>query len=184
MHNIGAESEAVLEDYDSWEKEQKEEDGVVGLMETRAGRAARAKVVQACVVFPPSLCLIQMVLIKSTSDGADKTGPRRCKIYKVANFYPARAIAAACVRATNPGNSRLNARKWVEHVTGGKVDLDDCYDIIGEMEEYEGPADRCPQLDDVVRALTPRDVWMVGSMKLMTYMHSLENTHPAPTRFL
>jgi len=56
--NIDVESDETLEDYDSWGRERKEEDGVVDLMETRAGRAARAKVVDACVVFPefPSCC--------------------------------------------------------------------------------------------------------------------------------
>ena len=67
--NIGLESEETLEDYDSWGRERKEEDGVVDLMETRAGRAARAKVVEACVGFPaiPS-CYQKRLLIRIRID--------------------------------------------------------------------------------------------------------------------
>ena len=65
-------------------------------------------------------------------------GQSRCKNYKIINFYPARAIAAASVWATLPDAARpASFGNWLEYVTGGKVDRRDCAEIVDVFEAQE-----------------------------------------------
>lgn len=83
-------------------------------------------------ILPPSLFLSNRFLPQIQATGLIR--PSRCKNYKVANFYPARAIAAASVWATMPAyNSDFT--HWLEYVTGGKVDGADCGEIMDELEK-------------------------------------------------
>ncbi|KAM0796120.1 hypothetical protein BDR22DRAFT_893462 [Usnea florida] len=92
------------ENYDSYEKEEKEEYGVVkDIMDTLFGRACRAKAISAC------------------------------KNYQLANLFPARAVALGCLHVVmEERNLRTaKARKdWVDEVASRKVDYEDFKEIV------------------------------------------------------
>ena len=111
-------------DYDDWTTEEKDEHGVHhrgDVMETRLGRAVRARVVEAC------------------------------KILEVgAGYWPMRAVAVGCVwvvlggrgmgmgmgmmpvevEGGQKGERNRREREWVREVTRGKVDWEDFGEIL------------------------------------------------------
>ena len=107
------------EDYESWGKEEREEYGVVGdVMETGIGRACRSKVIDAC------------------------------KDAQLANYFPARAVAVACLyvvlgeRGIQIGGA-LGERglqiggavdEWVQSITSGKVDSEDFEEAVAALK--------------------------------------------------
>ncbi|KAI9804597.1 MAG: hypothetical protein M1833_006670 [Piccolia ochrophora] len=87
-------------------REEREEWGVVAPMETGIGKACRAEVVAAY------------------------------KNYQLANFFPARAIAAACVFRTIQSRGLHVADDvgaWVDDITSRKVDEEDLNEILLEL---------------------------------------------------
>ncbi|OCK80456.1 hypothetical protein K432DRAFT_425724 [Lepidopterella palustris CBS 459.81] len=89
--------------YEEFEKDRREEFQVMSLMETGVGMACRIKAVEAC------------------------------KDYQLANFFPARALAAACVYITfqNRGLDIGKDRKaWLGDITGRKVDVEDFEEAV------------------------------------------------------
>ncbi|KAI9874799.1 MAG: hypothetical protein M1830_009257 [Pleopsidium flavum] len=104
--NAGGGGWGGTEDYDGFDKERRDEYKVVDLMDTGIGRAARAKIVDAC------------------------------KNYQLAIFYPARAIAAACLYvAFNERGLHVteDMSRWLEEVTSGRVDRADFDEILVEL---------------------------------------------------
>lgn len=105
------------EDYDEWDREAREEYGIVGRMETGLARACRAKAVDAC------------------------------KNYRLANFFPARAIMAGCLHLVlqqrqtrlldDGGTSASNKDKarWLDDITSGKVDAEDFDEALEELRK-------------------------------------------------
>ncbi|KAI4177363.1 MAG: hypothetical protein LQ343_000343 [Gyalolechia ehrenbergii] len=98
------EVEGVGEDYDAWDREGKEEYGVVdGIMETRVGRMCRERAVEAC------------------------------KDFQLANLFPARTVALGAVY-TGLDNRGLRIdvelKEWVKDVGSGKVDTEDLEEVI------------------------------------------------------
>ncbi|KAL8710306.1 MAG: hypothetical protein Q9220_005076 [cf. Caloplaca sp. 1 TL-2023] len=93
------------EDFDQWDREAKEEYGVVkgGVMESRLGRLCRGRVVDAC------------------------------KDYQIANHFPARAVALGVVYVTLEGRGlrvEEGLREWVKDVGSGKIDFEDLEEVI------------------------------------------------------
>ena len=92
------------EDYRRWGKEEREEYGVVGhVIETGVGRACRARVIDAC------------------------------KSFQLANLFPARVVAAAClfvVLGERGLQFRGSVEEWVQSVTNRKVDSEDFHEAV------------------------------------------------------
>ncbi|KAI9770754.1 MAG: Cyclin- protein fam58a [Geoglossum simile] len=106
--NAGGAGWGGTEDYDGMGREKRAEHKVVGLMETRIGRGCREEVVRAL------------------------------QNYQLANYFPARAIAAACLYVTLQSQGLCVAQtveSWLEEVTSKRVDAEDFYDIIAELEQ-------------------------------------------------
>ena len=98
----------VAEDYETWGKEEREEYGVVTFMETGIGKACRVKAIEAC------------------------------KNYQLANLFPARAVALACVYVSMEERrmeAPENAAKWVERIASGKVDAEDFAAVCDELRK-------------------------------------------------
>ncbi|OCL06149.1 hypothetical protein AOQ84DRAFT_83055 [Glonium stellatum] len=101
--NAGGGGWGGTEDYDGHEKEHRDEYQMIDLMDTRLGKACRLKAIEVC------------------------------KNYQLSNFFPARALAAACVYVTfqdygfNVGGDRST---WLEEVTSGKVDIEDFDEVL------------------------------------------------------
>ena len=98
----------VAEDYDGWGKEEREEYGVQGdAMETRIGRACRKMIIDAC------------------------------KNAELANHFPARAVAIACLYAVL-GERRLlirgSVQDWVFSTTSQKVDIEDFDEAVAALK--------------------------------------------------
>ena len=58
----------------------------------------------------------------------------RCKDYQLANLYPARAVALGCVSVIMTKRGLRSAKglaKWVEGISGGKVDMEDFEETVG-----------------------------------------------------
>ncbi|KAI9839562.1 MAG: hypothetical protein M1819_002188 [Sarea resinae] len=94
------------EDYEAMDKESREEYKIVDLMNTNIGNACRVQVIDAC------------------------------KNYQLANFFPARAVAAACLYRALQAHRLIgpnNVTKWLEEVTSGRVDRADFDDILAEL---------------------------------------------------
>ncbi|KAH0565957.1 hypothetical protein GP486_000649 [Trichoglossum hirsutum] len=108
--NAGGMGWVGTEDYDGMRKEQRDEYKVVRLMETGIGRGCRAEVVRAL------------------------------QSYQLANYFPARAIAAACLYVTLREKGlrvKQSVESWLEEVTNGRVDAEDFYDVIAELEQIK-----------------------------------------------
>ncbi|KAL8904926.1 MAG: hypothetical protein Q9207_002956 [Kuettlingeria erythrocarpa] len=92
------------EDYDAWEKEAREEYGVIdGVMDTRMGKACRTEVVEAC------------------------------KDYQLANLFPTRAVALGVVYTVLEDRElriEMQPREWVKDVGSGKVDHEDFEEVV------------------------------------------------------
>ncbi|MCJ1472091.1 hypothetical protein MMC13_000738 [Lambiella insularis] len=109
-------SEGTEHDYSRWGKEEKDEWGVVELLETGLGRGVRA------------------------------WGVRAAKSYELVNFWPSRAVAAGCVwcglgerrlvmRGLEGGEKGREEEEWVRRVGGGKVDVEDWREVVGILEK-------------------------------------------------
>ncbi|KAI9777348.1 MAG: Cyclin- protein fam58a [Geoglossum umbratile] len=110
--NSGGAGWGGTEDYDGMGKEQREEYKVVGLLETGIGRGCRGEVIRAL------------------------------QNYQLANFFPARTIAAACLYVTLQSKGlrvTQTVEVWLEEVTSGRVDAEDFYDVIAELERGKSP---------------------------------------------
>ncbi|KAI9820698.1 MAG: hypothetical protein M1827_005067 [Pycnora praestabilis] len=108
--NTGGAGWGGTEDYDGFGKEHRDEYKIVDLMETGTGRACRARAVEAC------------------------------ENYQLANFFPARAVAAACLHMTLKERGMKfgsNPQVWLEDVTSGRVELADFEEILGELKQNE-----------------------------------------------
>ncbi|KAL8788119.1 MAG: hypothetical protein Q9213_001877 [Squamulea squamosa] len=97
--------ENVGEDFDAWDREAKEEYGVVsgGIMEGRVGRMCRGRAVDAS------------------------------KNYELANLFPARAVALGVVYVVLEDRGLkvdIDVREWVKDVGSGKVDGEDFEEVI------------------------------------------------------
>ena len=106
LHRTLEDMARVEDDYDRMGQDDKDEYRIGGLMETATARACHAKVVVAY------------------------------KSYHVANFYPARAIAAACVvDSLRDGGVLLGSSldDWLDHVTGGTVEREELDEITGKL---------------------------------------------------
>ncbi|KAL8762181.1 MAG: hypothetical protein Q9184_001778 [Pyrenodesmia sp. 2 TL-2023] len=96
----------VGEDYNAWDKEAREEYGVLdgdGVMGTRIGRTCRAGVAEAC------------------------------KDYQLANLFPARAVALGVVCMVLEARGlriETQQREWVKDVGSGKVDHGDFEEVV------------------------------------------------------
>ncbi len=103
-----AEVADVGEDYRSWGKEDREEYGVVGsVMETGIGRACLAKALDAC------------------------------KNFQLANLFPARTAAAAClfvVLGERGLQFRGSIEEWVQSVTNRKVAEEDFNEAVTKLK--------------------------------------------------
>ena len=97
----------VAEDYDNWGKEEREEYGVEGdVMQTGIGRACRSKVVDAC------------------------------KDPQLANYFPARAVAVACLYVVLGERGLLigdSVNEWVHSITSRKVDSEDFEEAVATL---------------------------------------------------
>src|SRR5438034_5568668 len=72
----------------------------------------------------------------SSAPAADLSN--RLQNYQLANYFPARAIAAACLHVTLREKGLRVTQSvgcWLEEVTGGRVDAEDFYDIVAELEQ-------------------------------------------------
>ena len=57
----------------------------------------------------------------------------RCKLYQLANLFPARAVALACVQVVLEGRGLSVAedtKQWVRNVSSGRVDLEDLEEAV------------------------------------------------------
>lgn len=64
------------------------------------------------------------------------TQSHRCKNYRLANFFPARAVAAGClfVVLTARGLQIPASReRWLDDITSGKVDIEDLDEVLVEL---------------------------------------------------
>lgn len=64
------------------------------------------------------------------------TKSHRCKNYRLANFFPARAVAAGClfVVLTARGLQIPASRElWLDDITSGKVDIEDFDEVLVEL---------------------------------------------------
>jgi len=94
------------EDYEDWGKEEKEEFGVVAMMETRMARMCRVRIIEAC------------------------------KNYELANLYPARVVAVGClyfVMKEGGLNISDEVPSWLDNVTSGKVAMEDFEEVLVEL---------------------------------------------------
>ncbi|KAH0544850.1 hypothetical protein FGG08_001079 [Glutinoglossum americanum] len=106
--NVGGGGWLGTEDYDGMGKEQRDEYKVARLMETGIARACKAEIVTAL------------------------------QSYQLANYFPARTIAAACLYVTlREKGLRVtqSVGSWLEEVTGGRVDAGDFHDVVAELEQ-------------------------------------------------
>ena len=68
----------------------------------------------------------------------------RCKNYEVAEFYPARAVAIASLflamdeRGLSVGEGKQELQVWIDDVSGGKVDIEDFWEVVGLLRKSEG----------------------------------------------
>ncbi|KAI4186388.1 MAG: hypothetical protein LQ346_005688 [Caloplaca aetnensis] len=92
------------EDYDAWDKEAREEYGVInGVTDTRMGQACRMRVLEAC------------------------------KDYQLANLFPMRAVALGVVYTVLEDRGlriEMQQREWVKDVGSGKVDHEDFEEVV------------------------------------------------------
>lgn len=61
----------------------------------------------------------------------------RCKKYQLANLFPARAVALACVCEALYGHGLIlgeDHRGWVDRVSSGKVDFEDFEEVTQELQ--------------------------------------------------
>lgn len=61
----------------------------------------------------------------------------RCKNYGLANSYPTRALAAGCVWSVlekREWSGGPEMGKWLDKVTGGKVDAEDLQEIVQQLK--------------------------------------------------
>lgn len=109
---VAASEEYSPPDYDEWSKEAKEEYGVVSeVMETRIGRACRSRVVEAC------------------------------KDEGLANLFPMRALAMACVFVVLGEERGLRVKgrveEWVQEIASGKVEMEDFWDAVAALKRLD-----------------------------------------------
>ena len=126
----------VGEDYETWGKEYRAEYGVVegGWMGTRLGKRASELVVFACVL-TVSLDLegradMRVMLIQRNL--------HRCRNYQLANLFPPRAVALACLYKALELKGLIvkeMAAEWTDHISSGKVDVEDLEELISEWQD-------------------------------------------------
>ncbi|KAL8940173.1 MAG: hypothetical protein Q9216_002961 [Gyalolechia sp. 2 TL-2023] len=106
MERAMEDTESAGENYDTWDREGKEEYGVAdGIMETRIGRMCRKRAVEAC------------------------------KSYQLANLFPARTVALCVVYMVLEDRGLkidVEVKEWIEDVGSGKVDIED-FDEVNEI---------------------------------------------------
>jgi hypothetical protein len=143
--NAGGGGWSGTEDYDGMRREQREEYKVVRLMETGIARACKAEVVRAYVV----LCFYGRIanprkICDLMNEGTTQINIlelltlNRLQNYQLANYFPARTIAAACFYMTlREKGLRVtqNVDYWLEEVTSGRVDVEDFHDVVVELEQ-------------------------------------------------
>ncbi|KAL8932669.1 MAG: hypothetical protein Q9211_006184 [Gyalolechia sp. 1 TL-2023] len=104
--------EEAGENYDSWDREGKEEYRVVdGVMETRLGRMCSQRALEAC------------------------------KDYQLANLYPARTVALGVVHVVLEDRGLridVEVKAWVEDVASGKVDIEDLKEVTEILKKTHG----------------------------------------------
>lgn len=64
------------------------------------------------------------------------TKSHRCKNYRLANFFPARAIAAGClfvVLSARGLQIPVSQERWLDDITSGKVDMEDFEEVLVEL---------------------------------------------------
>lgn len=63
----------------------------------------------------------------------------RYKNYHLANFFPARVVAAGCLHRVmrRRGLSVENRDQWVSNITGGKVDSEDFEEVLFELGKID-----------------------------------------------
>lgn len=102
-------AEASGEDYDAWDREEREEYGVVdGIMETRVGKMCRERAIGAC------------------------------KDYQLANLFPARTVALGVVHMVLEDRGLridVEMKEWVKDIGSGKVDIEDLEEVIETMKK-------------------------------------------------
>lgn len=59
------------------------------------------------------------------------------KNYQLANFFPARAVAVGCLYMVLKKRGMLvhNRDRWVDHITSGKVDVEDFEEVLEELAQ-------------------------------------------------
>lgn len=63
-----------------------------------------------------------------------------CKNYRLANFFPARAVAVGLVyNVLRQRGLKIeeNPADWIDHLTGGKVDVRDFEEVVEELRKLE-----------------------------------------------
>ena len=124
----------VGEDYEAWGKEYRAEYGVVegGWMGTRFGKSAREMVVFAYVS-------ILSVDLKNNADVRAVLSSKlhRCRNYQLANLFPPRAVALACVYKALELKGLIikeEIAEWTDQISSGKVDAEDLEEVILEWQ--------------------------------------------------
>ena len=62
----------------------------------------------------------------------------RCKDYRLANLFPARAVALGCLYVVMEDRGLKiteNVADWVDDITGGKVDMEDLEEVVQELRK-------------------------------------------------
>lgn len=64
------------------------------------------------------------------------TQSHRCKNYRLANFFPARAVAAGCLFVVLTARGLqipASQERWLDDITSGKVDMEDFEEVLVEL---------------------------------------------------
>lgn len=64
------------------------------------------------------------------------TRSHRCKNYRLANFFPARAVAAGCLFVVLTARGLqipVSTERWLDDITSGKVDMEDFDEVLVEL---------------------------------------------------
>lgn len=63
--------------------------------------------------------------------------PQSCKDYRLANLYPARAVALGCLSVVMEARGLRNSierREWATIITGRKVDAEDLEEVVEALK--------------------------------------------------
>lgn len=114
LSRVFADNMKKMEDYDALSEETRAEHGIShgGILETRIGRAVKAKVVEAC------------------------------EDERVGLMFPSRVVALGCIWVVLENRGVVSAPKaseeWVTHVGGPKVSYEDWVDVVEELRGGRG----------------------------------------------